>query len=233
MKQVFAILAASVAMSAATAKEPEIRLQYLSISSIAPYAMLPPPAQDGSQAQKDELAEIQGIAKSRSEDRLKQARYDDVTISPVIFQSVVPGFDVAKLPVTAKLLDDVKREANTVSHVAKMRFDRKRPYEFDPTLNVCSQHRGKNATYPSGHATMGFALASMLSRLIPAKSGALMVRAQDYGYSRMVCGVHYRSDVEAGQVIGTSVVLAMSQNEQIRKDMDAARAELQAAGLTK
>lgn len=49
----------------------------------------------------------------------------------------------------------------------------------------------------------------------------------------MVCGVHYRSDVNAGQVIGTAVALAMLQNPRFQTEMAAAKAELIAAGLTK
>ena len=218
------------------AKEPGVQgpqLKYLNPADVAAETLLPPPVADGSPQQKGELAELQGLAKSRTGARLEQARFDDVTIDGRIFQSAVQGFEIANLPATAALLQTVKREANTVSHAAKEHFDRKRPYEFDASLNVCSQHRGKNATYPSGHTTMGFAMAVILAHLMPERASSLMSRAQSYGESRMMCGVHYRSDVVAGQVIGTSVALALLQNPQFHADMVAAKAELVAAGLTK
>lgn len=232
------LILAALLLSAplAVAKEPGgqgPRLKYLSEADIAPFAMLPAPPSDGLVTQAAELAELQAIAKARSDKRLEQARADDVTISGAIFHAWIPGFDIAKLPVTAKLLDSVKAEANTVSHTAKVWFDRKRPYEFDATLNVCSQHRGKNATYPSGHTTVGYAMASILARLMPDHARSAMARASTYGESRMICGVHYRSDVVAGQVIGTAVALAMLQNPQFQTEMAAAKEELIAAGLTK
>lgn len=236
MKNGLTLTLAIIAIPFALAKAPEgqaPQLNYLSTAEIEPAAMLPPPVADGSQAQASELAELQALAKTRSEGRLAQARFDDLTISGAIFADAVPGFDVAKLPVTAKLLDSVKRESNTVSHTAKLWFDRKRPYEFDASLNVCSQHRGKNATYPSGHTTVGFAMGSILARLIPDSATKIMARADDYGRSRMICGVHYRSDVAAGQVIGTSVALALAHNPRFKAQMAAAKAELIAAGLTK
>lgn len=232
----FAIVAAALALSTALAKEPGgqgPQLKYLNPADVAAATMLPPPSSDGSLEQKEELAELQSLAQSRTDAMLGQARFDDENINAEIFRAVIPGFDPAKLPLTVKLIETVKRESGLVSHSAKLHFDRKRPYEFDPALNVCSKHRGKNATYPSGHTTAGYAMAVTLAHLAPAHAEALLRRAQVYGKSRMVCGVHYRSDVVAGQVIGTSVALALLQNFQFQADMAAAKAELVNAGLTK
>jgi acid phosphatase (class A) len=234
LRLIFAALLLTMPMS--FAKDPggqEPKLKYLNPADVAAATLLPPPFTDGSLEQKEELAELQAIAKSRSESRLELAKFDDLTISAKIFHAVIPGFDPEKLPATSKLLDTVKRESGLVSHLAKEHFDRKRPYEFDPSLNVCSKHRGKNATYPSGHTTAGYAMAVTLAHIMPNQADTAMIRAATYGKSRMVCGVHYRSDVVAGQVIGTSVALALLQNPQFQAEMAAARAELIAAGLTK
>jgi acid phosphatase (class A) len=230
------ILAVTGLTMSAHAKAPEgqgPQLKYFNPADVTAAALLPAPVTDGSAIQKAELAELQALAKTRSPERLKQAQFDDNNISPVIFQSVVPGFDPAKLPLTTKLLEAAKREGGLVSHMAKEHFDRKRPYEFDASLNVCSVHRGKNATYPSGHTTAGFAMAAVLGHMLPSHAGAAMSRAVVYGESRMNCGVHYRSDVAAGQVIGTAVALALLQNPKFQAELSAAKAELAAAGLTK
>jgi acid phosphatase (class A) len=207
------------------------QLKYLNPADVAAAAILPPPFSDGSVEQIEELAELRSIAKTRTEERLELARFDDLTISAKIFHAVIPGFDPEKLPVTAKLLETAKREAGLVSHLAKEHFDRKRPYEFDPSLNVCSKHRGKNATYPSGHTTAGYAMAVTLAHIMPNQADTAMIRAATYGKSRMICGVHYRSDVVAGQVVGTAVALALLQKPEFQAEMAAARAELKAAGL--
>lgn len=232
----FVILVASAALSSALAKEPDgqgPQLRYLNPSDVAAATLLPPPAEDGSMEQKAELSELQSMAKARTEERLKLARFDDENINGEIFRAVIPGFDPAKLPLTAKLLDAAKRESGLISHMAKLHFDRKRPYEFDPALNVCSKHRGKNATYPSGHTTAGYAMSVITANLLPTHAGPVLRRAQTYGESRMMCGVHYRSDVVAGQAIGTAVALALLQNPQFKTELAAARQELSAAGLTK
>lgn len=232
----FVMFAAAVSISVSVAKEQDgqgPQLKYLNPADVAAATILPPPVADGSQEQREELAELQAVAKARRDERLKLARFDDENINAEIFRSAITGFDPAKLPLTAKLLDTAKRESSLVSHMAKLHFDRKRPYEFDPALNVCAQHRGKNATYPSGHTTAGYAMAVTLAHLMPDQADAALRRAQIYGQSRMVCGVHYRSDIVAGQVVGTAVALALLQNPQFQTEMATAKAELIAAGLTK
>ncbi len=50
-----------------------------------------------------------------------------------------------------------------------------------------------------------------------------MMRARSIGDSRIVCGVHYLSDVEAGRDNGAVLVAAEHGSAAFRADMDAAR----------
>ena len=56
-----------------------------------------------------------------------------------------------------------------------------------------------------------------------------MIRARAYGESRVVCGVHTPSAVEAGRLTAAAVVAALHASDEFRADMDAARAEVAAA----
>jgi acid phosphatase (class A) len=55
------------------------------------------------------------------------------------------------------------------------------------------------------------------------------VRARAFGESRVVCGVHNMSAVEAGRTNGSILVAALHGSPEFRRDMDAARAEVAAA----
>ena len=63
-----------------------------------------------------------------------------------------------------------------------------------------------NASYPSGHSMTGWAWALILAEARPKSASALMAAAHETGYSRIICGVHYQSDVIAGQTLGAAMV---------------------------
>jgi membrane-associated phospholipid phosphatase len=60
-------------------------------------------------------------------------------------------------------------------------------------------------SYPSGHSCMSSASAGILRRLFPDGRQALDDLARQAGEARLWAGIHYRSDVEAGQAIGEAV----------------------------
>ena len=144
-----------------------------------------------------------------------------------------PSFDMAKLQATAKVLTRVQRDNAAVSQRAKLTFHRIRPWAADPTLKGCTVGQKDNSftSYPSGHTEVGFALGVTLAYLIPDKAQAILMRANDYAYSRMVCGVHFRSDTVAGQALATAVTFDMLRSPKMQADLKAAHAELESAGF--
>ena len=74
---------------------------------------------------------------------------------------------------------------------------------------------------------MGYVLANLL----PSKSEAILARAHDYAYSRVICGAHYPSDIEASHVLGTVVAMKLMANPHVAAMIEAAKAELNAAGV--
>ena len=55
---------------------------------------------------------------------------------------------------------------------------------------------------------------------------ALLVRARAFGESRVVCGVHFVSDVEEGRTNGAALFAALMADPEFRTDLEAARVEL-------
>lgn len=56
-------------------------------------------------------------------------------------------------------------------------------------------------SFPSGHATASLAIALAYGRVFPALVIPLLLLALAVGFSRIRLGVHYPSDVVAGQLI--------------------------------
>jgi acid phosphatase (class A) len=203
---------------------------FLMQGQIDPALILPPPPDDT--AAKAELAELDRIQAAMSDADYARAKADNDNETPSLFQTVLPGFDLSKLPATAHLLGEVVDEEKAVGKVAKADFHRPRPYIPDTALKTCETPDPKaQNSYPSGHAMLAFSTGVTLASLMPAKAQIILARAADYARNRLVCGMHYRSDIVAGQVLGTAVAVALLQNKDFRGDYDAASAELRAAGL--
>ena len=95
-----------------------------------------------------------------------------------------------------------------------------------------SQALADSFSYPSGHATQGWAYALILASLVPEKATPILARGRAYGESRIVCGVHWLSDVAAGRLTGTAVFAALTiatQGESLARSRGGATAMLRLA----
>ena len=68
----------------------------------------------------------------------------------------------------------------------------------------------------------------ILAELNPPEAVDILARARAFGQSRVVCGVHNASAVEAGWMTATAVLAMQAESDEFRKDFDAVRTELAA-----
>jgi hypothetical protein len=190
---------------------------------------LPPPPADGSPDNKAEFDELRAIAARSTPDELATALRDGKDEKPDLFDRTV-GFDLMALPQTGKLMTMLAEEEGADVKVAKKYFHRIRPYRADPTVKTCEPTNPLKAanSYPSGHATIAFTTGVVLAQLLPAKSQAIMARAYQFAETRLTCGVHFRSDIVAGQQYGTIIALKLMENPVFKSQMAKAQAELAA-----
>jgi acid phosphatase (class A) len=218
---------------APAAAKPAPVSKFLSPGDLDPTLLLPPPPKDDAPAALEGRAELHRIAAARTPGRLAQARRDDEVEDVTAIADVLgPAFNLERLPATAKLFADLRKEDSVAAKRAKAYFKRERPFLNDRALDVCDDGHDVKNSYPSGHATMGYAAAAVLAQLAPGKAQLVLARASDYAESRLVCGVHYRADIEAGQVLGNALVAELMTKPDFRAELEAARAELHAADIT-
>ena len=79
-----------------------------------------------------------------------------------------------------------------------------RPSQLDPTLNVLFPPP-PHPSYPAAHSCNSTAKADVLAYLFPSDAQAITAYAEEAGLSRTWAGIHYRSDIEAGTVLGHAV----------------------------
>jgi acid phosphatase (class A) len=185
-----------------------------------------PPATD-SETTKAELAELHRIEAERTETEAAAAKLDDENETIFLFKNVMgEKFTAENLPAFATR---VRNDEGLNSDAAKSDFHRDRPYNLDKTLHPVCKTKTKDDAYPSGHASSGYLLGLTLIDLVPEKRDAILARAEDYAHGRLVCGVHYPSDLPASKLVAYTVHAIMEANPQYRKEMEAARAELRKA----
>ncbi|HET6970112.1 MAG TPA: phosphatase PAP2 family protein [Phenylobacterium sp.] len=217
---------------AADAPKPPPVSKFLEPADLDPTLILPPPPADDSPLAAAEIAELHRIEAARTPERFEQAKRDDELEDVRAIADVLgPAFDLQRFPATARLFEDLRNEDSVAAKRAKNYFMRTRPWHADPSLNPCNKSDAIKSAYPSGHATMGYAAATMLANLIPGNGQVILARASDYAESRLVCGAHYRRDVEAGQALGTALVIKLMEKPAFRAEVEAARTELTAAHI--
>ena len=112
---------------------------------------------------------------------------------------------------------------------AKENFRRLRPYEIESRMEPCIDNVRGDLSYPSGHANYGYVMAYLLSEMVPERERQLIARADEFARQRMVCGVHFASDIEAGREGASWLVTMLNDSAEYREDASAAMSELRAA----
>ena len=219
-------LAAACALPAAAAPTGPAPLLAPEETNVA--RLLPPPPAPGSEAERAEVSELHAIQAARSPADLAHALDSGKHEDAAIFAAVLgPGFDLSRLPATARLMAQVRADDSAAVKRAKAYFQRPRPWVVDSTLVGCPHGDNKPlSSYPSGHSTMIFAAAGVLAELVPEKAQSLQSFAQAYAHDRLICGHHFQSDVVAGEVYGGVIAADLLHRPEIQSLVAAARAEL-------
>lgn len=133
-------------------------------------------------------------------------------------------------PKITALINRANEDAYLASDVIKKRYNHKRPFQVAEG-SVCVSPQGKAALerspdYPSGHATLSWETGLIITELSPDHADDVLTRARAFGQSRVVCGVHNLSAIEAGWLTATAVFAMQMSAPEFGKDLDAARTEL-------
>lgn len=134
-------------------------------------------------------------------------------------------------PTLKRLLYKLQFDVRDVGNVPKDHYARPRPLigNDKPLCVKREAWMATNGSYPSGHSMIGWGWALVLSELAPDRAEALMENARDYGESRVICGVHYESDVEAGRLLGSAMVAREHAEPAFKADLAGAKRELDRA----
>ncbi|MBC7928406.1 MAG: vanadium-dependent haloperoxidase, partial [Bryobacteraceae bacterium] len=102
------------------------------------------------------------------------------------------------------LVSGAMYDATVAAWDSKSTFNRQRPAQADTSL-VPRVLSASVPSYPSEHATVAGAAASVLGYLFPDKAAQFTSLAEEAGRSRLFAGTNYPSDVSAGLELGRLV----------------------------
>lgn len=197
--------------------------------------IVPPPPAVGSRENLAEISNFEATRALQGSPRWTQATRD----ADLSGKEALHGFSCASgvrlgpdtTPTLAKMLLRTIDDARPIYNPAKDVYARKRPAAGN-TAPICVPRESwieTNGSYPSGHALIGYGWALILAELIPEKTTELTARGRAFGDSRVICGVHWPSDVEAGRVLAGALVARLHAEPAFQADLATARSEIEAA----
>lgn len=195
----------------------------------------PPPAADSAALRLDEEENRRYLA-MRGSPRWEQATQDAVLTFPAAAETFSCALDLQISEQTTPRLYNLLRrtliDAGRSTAEAKVRYQRARPFMVNQQP-LCTPEREealrKDGSYPSGHSAVGWAWALVLAEVAPDRADMILARGRAFGDSRLVCNVHWRSDVAEGRTMASVTVARLHANPQFRADVEAAALEVPAA----
>lgn len=232
---IFATLASTVLAFAQPAARPARVAGYLSAAQTSGVlSILPPPPMNGDPRFQADMTIFLHTRALESSSRWKLAQSDDNLSIAGLFDAFACPLGLSltpeRAPKIAALINRGNEDAYTAADVIKKHYNHKRPFQVAEG-DVCVSPLGKAALerspdYPSGHATLSWETGLILAQLSPTNAAGILARARAFGQSRVVCGVHNLSAVEAGWMTATAVFAMQMSSPEFRRDLAAARTEL-------
>ena len=192
----------------------------------------PPPAQGSAAFALDEERSREYMA-LRGTPRWNQATRD----ANLHFPEAIEAFSgVVGIPITEEatphlymLLRRSLTDAGLSTYKAKNHYNRARPFMLNGEPICTPEDREaltKDGSYPSGHTAIGWAWALILCEIFPEHTDEILARGRAFGESRMVCNVHWQSDVNEGRFMGAATVARLHANTEFLADLDRAKREV-------
>lgn len=232
MKKLTSALLVSLVLSGYVHAEDK---HYLTLPETADSVQLlnPPPAFDSVAFLADKAAYEQGkFLRSTPRGAIAYSDADSSADNVTKNFSAPFGFDInaQNTPATFELLSTMKEDAGDyATKSAKEKYNRIRPFAFfhEPTCRPDDEKKlATNGSYPSGHTAIGWSIALVLAEINPQRQNEILKRGFELGQSRVICGYHWQSDVDAARVVSAAVVARLHSNPEFISQLAKAKDEI-------
>jgi acid phosphatase (class A) len=201
---------------------------YLDPADVDLIQILGPPPTEDSPAGKADLQAVLAAMNARNDDEIKRVQADDERTVFRFADVMGPNFRTESIPFATQFFHHVYKDGNAATLAVKAYFKRRRPFVVDPRIKILVV-QPQDFSYPSNHSTFAFETGILLAAMVPEKASEIFARAADYAHHRVVAGVHFPTDVEAGRISGSVIDNALLHNVHFRTDFERAKAEIRTA----
>jgi acid phosphatase (class A) len=199
-------------------------VHYLSDTNLALFLLAPPPGQNSAEQQAD-MAEVM-LAHTNTSAWVTNVAASERRISVFTFAPVIGSFfQTNRFPRTEILFRHVSQDTDKVVEAGKVYWNRPRPFVVDTNLFDGEEEKFAGS-YPSGHSTLATVLAFLLVDIFPEQREAILSKAEEIGWHRVLLAKHYPTDIYAGRVLGRRIVEEFKKNRRFREDFREARLEI-------
>jgi hypothetical protein len=185
------------------------------VDSLACIALRPAaPPSTKSQKMKEELEEVVQTVKNPTREQIRIVHYwaDGVgTYTPPGHWNAIAaedfmkkGFSEVRWARNMALLNMALMDAAIVCWDTKYFYFNPRPSQLNPAIKTLTGVPNFPG-YISGHSTFSAAAATLLGHLLPERAAAYDAMAKEASNSRLLGGIHFRSDCEIGLLVGKNV----------------------------
>ena len=194
--------------------------------------LLPPPPDTGS-LELDLDLDLSTVYQKVNESRKVKAIRDAILQFPLATEAFNPviGMDInpETTPSLYRIMQKTCVDGGRSTGSTKRFYKRLRPFMVNdlPILTPWEEEILRlDGSYPSGHTAIGWIWALILKDLFPDRLAAILNRGYQFGVSRMICNVHWHSDVVAGRKCGTAVRDMLYTSRSFLSDLSLARKEI-------
>lgn len=131
-------------------------------------------------------------------------------------------------PEIVLLAEKCVRDVHLANKKVKNYYQRRRPFATfnEPSLKPWEdEEEAKTFSYPSGHSSRGWMFAMVLTTVAPELTEVLMARAREYAEHRIVCGHHWKSDIDAALMLSAGIFARLVATEDYQQQLQKAREE--------
>lgn len=196
---------------------------------------LPPPPLDHLAAECQTVMDLGRRQRpTRLPEILRQSESAEAAVWPV--QSLIGNpWDPRRLQAAIDVVDAIFVDLFPVIVYFKQLFKRGRPHhccKLDPPEMFARPDRRYpgHASYPSGHAAQAYAVALLYQHMFEGAKTGLLDAAARVAENRVVAGVHFPSDSEAGRLLAEQFMKLMLDNPEFGKLVKLAKSEWTAFG---